>query len=353
MSIALSLTNALVGLGGIAAGVGFSFREKQLMEDLDKKSKKLQASVETASNLYDHTYYLVAVNLDRCSKALDKLPSDFVKKVQDQIKSDISDQDWEKAVKTISYYMGLAGQGVAVIGSILDMVEALRKRKASGKTPTEPPEEGHFDDVPLDGEQPKVPPETETSFSESSTLSKFTKGVNIAGVVFGVAGLVATIGLGAWTVIKLENAISDVDKKQAQVDKFHKAMENALDPMVKSAGLPAKSYDQLITMAGTWKKVSENFDSYEKSFYYAIKGFFMKKSVDDIKSLIAKESDPGKPFPEDGYPLAKTLADDIKDQFDHKKSDKEVVAFFAQENPKIGLRFVFNEFFVSSLRFEL
>ncbi|KAJ7388807.1 hypothetical protein OS493_035591 [Desmophyllum pertusum] len=127
-------------------------------------------------------------------------------------------------------------------------------------------------------------------------------------------------------------------------------MEKALDPIVTAAGLEAKDYAGLTTMAATWKKISENFDSYETATYYAIRGYFMKKTYDEIKKMVDKESDAGKPFPEDGYPLAKTLADDIKHEFDQKKTDTEIVAFFATDNPKKGLRFVFNEYFISTLR---
>ena len=76
----------------------------------------------------------------------------------------------------------------------------------------------------------------------------------------------------------------------------------------------------------------------------------MKKSLDDIKKMVEKYGDAGKQFPDDGYPLAKTLADYINYLFEQKKTDKEIVSFFATDNPKIGLRFVFDEFFISSLR---
>ena len=42
------------------------------------KADKLKTDVATASDIYDRIYYLVAVNLDRVKKALDKLPSDFL-----------------------------------------------------------------------------------------------------------------------------------------------------------------------------------------------------------------------------------------------------------------------------------
>ena len=124
-----------------------------------------------------------------------------------------------------------------------------------------------------------------------------------------------------------------------------------LDPLLKDAGLPSKSYDQLITMASTWKEVSVHYEGYAKVLDYAIEGYILNKSLDDVKKLVESHQDGGeKPFPEDAYSLAKTLADDLKVKFKAGLDDKAVVAFFATENPNEGLRFVFDEFFVSTVR---
>ena len=347
--VALGLTNVVLGLGNIGAGIGFGVAEQNKMDELTSKSNKLKDAATTAGNLYDHVYYLVAVNLDRGKKALDKLPSDMLEKVEKQITSDLSDSKAEEAIKTMAKVLGYTGAGVGVLASLAQVAVYFRNRKAKGEEPTEPPEEP-FENVPLDGEAPPVVPEGESSLPQTPKLNKLLNGLNIAGIVFGVAGLATTIGLGVWTLDKLDKAISDVEKKQTQVDAFQKALTDALDAVVKAAGLQEKDYNSLTTMAATWKKISEGFDSYEKSMYYAIRGYFMKKSYDEIKAMVDKESDEGKPFPEDGYPLAKTLADDINYEFEQKKTDKEVVAYFATEDPKIGLRFVFDEFFISSLR---
>ena len=345
-SIALPLTNVILGLANIGAGAGFSVEEKKKMGQLNDKSAKLKTAVTESGNMYDHIYYLVAVNLNRVTKALDKLPDDFLDKVQDKI---TPKGDTEKAIQTVAQVLGYTAAGLGVTSGIIKLVIKLRERKASGQEPSEPATDP-FEEVPLDGAEPPVQTEPESSFPSSPKLTTFAKGLDIGGIVFSVAALAATIGLGIWTIEKLNDAISNVEKKQKQVDAFKKAMTDALDSMIKDSGLPEKSYDGLTKMAATWKKISENFDSYEKSQYYAIRGYFLKKSLDDIKAMVAKESDTGKPFPDDGYPLAKTLAEDIKYQFDQKKTDKEIVAFFATENPKIGLRFLFNEYFISSLR---
>ena len=347
--IGLALTNVILGLGNIGAGIGFGVAEQHKMDELSKKSQTLKDAVNTAGNMYDHIYYLVAVNLDRVKKSLDKLPSDMLDKLEKEITSDISDSKAEEAIKTLAKVLGYVGDAAGLGSGILQIVRYFRNKKAKGEEPPEPPEEP-FEDVPLNGETPPVVPEEESSFSKTPKLDRAINGLNIAGIVFGVAGLATTIGLGVWTLDKLNKAISDVESKQTQVTKFQTAMEKVLDEIVTAAGLPAKSYSDLTKMAATWKKISENFDSYEKALYYAIKRYFLKKSLDDIKKMVDKYGDAGKPFPDDGYPLAKTLADDIKYEFDQKKTDKEIVSFFATDNPKIGLRFVFDEFFISSLR---
>lgn len=49
---------------------------KKKMDEL----KKVKEDVNTTGNLYDHIYYLVAVDLDRVKKVLHKLPSDMLDK---------------------------------------------------------------------------------------------------------------------------------------------------------------------------------------------------------------------------------------------------------------------------------
>ena len=348
--IGFTLANIAVGLGSIGAGIGFTVAEQNKMDDLKNKGNKLSADVNVAGDMYDHIYYLVAVNLSRAKKSFDKLPSDFLDKVTKEITDDTTPSDAEKAIQTVATIMGYTGSAAGLGAGILQVVRYFRSKRAQGEEPPPDPElVDPFEYVPLDGETPPIVPETETSFTTTPKLDKTIKGLNIAALVFGLGGLGATIGLGIWTLDKLDTAIEDVEKKQEQVTAFQAAMESALDPIVTAAGLSAKDYNGLKSMTTTWKQISENYDSYEKALYYGIRGYFMKKSLDEVKKMVEEQSD-GKPFPDDAYPLAKTLADDIKYQFGQKKTDKEIVSFYATDNPNIGLRFVFNEFFISSLR---
>ena len=126
--------------------------------------------------------------------------------------------------------LGYAGSAAGMISGILQIVRYLRNKKSKdlSEDPTEQPEEGPFDDVPLDGETPPVEPEEESSFPRTSKLQIAINGVNIAGIVFGVAGLATTIGLGVWTLEQLNDATDNVAKRQAQVTKFQTAMKKSI-----------------------------------------------------------------------------------------------------------------------------
>ena len=350
-SIGLALTNVLLGIGSIGTGIGFGVAEQNKMDELNRKSKKLKEDVATASDLYDHVYYMVSVNLERVKKSLDKLPSDMLEKLQKEVAADMPESDTEKAIQTLAKVLGYAGSAAGLGAGLLQIVRYFRNRKAKGEEPSEPPEDPPFEEVPRDGVEPPPTIETETTFTKTPMMTRLINGLNIAGIIFGVAGLATTIGLGVWTLEKLNNALEDVKKKQKQITKFQNAMEKALDIIVKQAGLPDKTYDQLKKMADMWKKISEHFDSYQKEFYYAIEGYYNGKTLDEVKKLVKEKSDSTvKPFPDDGYPLAKVIADDIKVQIKNGKTDAEIVKYFATENPKVGYRFVFNEFFISMLR---
>ena len=314
-----ALANVLVGLGGIGAGVGFGVKEHQLMTELNEKADKLKKDVQVATDLYDHVYYLVSVNLERLRKSVDRLPSDFVEKVQKDIDADLKSSESQKALAVLGQVLGYTGMTFGVVGGILELVRWWKNRPT---LPVETGEPNPWGDIEMTGpsSQPTEPtaiPEEITTASRTPKLDKVIKGVNIAGVVFGVAGLAASIGLGAWSIKKLENAIRDVEEKKVKVSAFQKAMEKVLNEMITDADLPEKSYDQLVELAKTWKEICEKFERYSTRMSYAIQGYFKHKSLDKVREIVKKHTDPTDvPWPDDAYPLAKTLADDIRVQFD-------------------------------------
>ena len=357
--MAAALANVLLGLGGIGAGIGFGVKERQLMNELNEKADKLKKDVEEVGDIYDHVYYLVCINAKRFLKSVDKLPIDFIKKVQKDIEADLKSSKLNQTLSVLAQVIGYSTVTLAITGGILEIVRRCKSRSTASKPKGR--ESDPWGDIELTprgttkttpGEPTEPTPSVElTSVSRTPTLDKWIKGLNIAGAVFGVAGLAATIGLGVWDIEKLKKAIDDVDKKQKEVTAFQNAMVKVLDETITAAGLPAKSYDELKTLAATWKEMAENFERYTTRMEYAIKGYFQRKPLDDVKKMVNNHTEPtDKPWPEDGYPLAETLADDIRVLFDKGKTDQQVIQFFATDNPKEGLRFVFDGFFIGSMR---
>lgn len=373
LEIGLELVNVLIGIGSIGTGVGFSEAEEAKKAELDAKTETLREAVKKSSNLYDNVYFMVTKSLERVTKALEKLPSDLIDKVQKQLDADTSSDDSDKALSILSQVLDYGGTAVDVTGSIAEIVCEVREKRAKAKakgqgqpdeTPSDPSEtsggpseetsgmsgEAFEDFESIEGEaNTKETVETVTTL-KSSRLDKALEGLNIAGTVFGVAGLGVTIGMGEWTLAKLNSALDDVAKKLEDMTNFQKGMEKVLDQMLADAGLPAKKYDDLTKLAHVWKQIAENCDSYEKTLKYAIQGYFQNRGLDAIKRKIKAVSDPAKPFPEDGYALAKVLADGIRKLFDQNKTDEEVIDYFATDNPNIGMRLVLSGYFVSLLR---
>jgi len=350
--IAIELANILLGLGNIGTGIGFTAAEKKKMEDLDTKAKKLEADATTAGTLYDDVFYVVTVNLNRVKKSLDKLPTDMLDNIEVDVSSDLQESSTEEAIQTVATVLGYSEQSVKVLSDLIKVVGFLRFKKGKdGYIPLE--EEDEFEMVPVGADGDKPPPvKVETSsLPTSAKLNKLLTGLSIAGLVFGVAGLATTVGLGVWTLEKLDKAISDVNTKQAQVDAFQTAMKKSLDEVVTAAGLSDSSYPDysgLVTLASTWKTMAEDFESYQKAMYYAIKNYYDGKTDDEVKTIVEANSDEDTTFPDDGYSLAKTLAEAISTQL-QSKTDKEVVDYFANDYPDENQRFVLDEYFVSSL----
>ena len=348
--LGLALTDVLLNLGNIGTGIGFDVAEKNKMDELNSKASKLKADVTTTLNFYNKTYYVVSVNLKRVKKGIDMLPSDLLSKVEKNITSNIPASQAQQAVNILAGVFGYSKTSTEVASALLELVSHIRNRKIEGEQPVEPTEEPPFEDVPVKPGKQSSTTEVESSFPKTPMLTRIITGINIAGAVFGIAGLATTIGLGVWTIEKLNKALQDLEGIQKQVSAFQKAMEVALDQLATAGGLPTKSYDQLKTAADTWKTIAESCDAYAKVFYYAIQGYYAGKSDKETRALVAENSDVCTTLPDDAYPLAKTIAEKIKRLIEDKMTDKEIVKYFTDSVPISGQRFALSEFFVSTLR---
>ena len=65
---------------------------------------------------------------------------------------------------------------------------------------------------------------------------------------------------------------------------------------------------------------------------------------DDLKSKGSLD------LKDDILALAKLIQEDILDMMSQGKTDEQVIDFYAKENPREGLRFLLDRYFVSTLR---
>ena len=146
---------------------------------------------------------------------------------------------------------------------------------------------------------------------------------------------------GIWTEDKLKRTIADVEDKQKQVSAFQKNMEEVLEELVKNPNLPSKNaYEEFKKLAAMWKELSQHLESYAARMCYAIQGYFMHNSPDEVKKIMQKHTEvTDKTFPLRNihcYSVAKDLADEIRSQFDKGRNDKEIELFCNRE-PKSRL----------------
>lgn len=153
-SAGLALTNVLLGLENIGAVIGFGVAEQNKIDELNKKADKLKNDLKTSSDLYDHVYFWVAVDLERIKKAIDKLPSDLLVKLQNEMNDALKDSEGEHAVKILGQVIGYTGGTAEVTSGILQIVRYKRNRRAQNEDPPEEPDP--FEYVPLDGEEAPV-----------------------------------------------------------------------------------------------------------------------------------------------------------------------------------------------------
>lgn len=322
----------------MGTSIGFTVHEKNLMDELKKKAEKLHKDVLAVSDLYDNVYYVIAVNLDRLRKAIDSLPNEVLEMIQGDADPELSSTN---SLAVLGVVLGLGGKTFGALaganrfmGGLQGLVRYWRSRPSDAST--------------RESEHPLAEP---TTLSKTPNFERLVNGLNGAQLVFGLAGLSAIIAIGVWTETKLERAIDEVHRKHEDVLAFQKSMEEVLSEIVTDAGLPTTAYKELKTEAEMWKNLSQRLESYESRMCYAIQGYLMLKSLDDVRKFVEEHTDAeDDPFPDKCFNLAKSLANEFRVQFDKGKTDKEIANFFATENQEKELRCVFNGFFIGSLR---
>ena len=216
-NVALPLINALAGIGSIVAGASFGAAERAKMAQLTKDTDALKARVDRVNNLYSRTYYMVTVNLERVAKAVEKLPDDLIAQVDSKITALRTPTGTVQAIGTLAQVLGYTG---AAVGTVSGTLRAVRKfffkRGSVNLTDADSPWRG----MP----KSEFRPGGFKGFLQSRTASRLLTGLDVAGAVLAVGGLAATIGLGIWSLQKLDESIAVVAQKMGEVQRFETAM---------------------------------------------------------------------------------------------------------------------------------
>ena len=216
-NVALPLINAIAGIGSIVAGASFGAAEKAKLEQLTRDTDALRTQVDRANNLYTRTYYMVTVNLKRVADAVEKLPDDFIAQLDSRITALRTPTGTVQAIGTLAQVVGYTGAAVGTISGILRGVRKFVNNRGSvNLTDADSPWRG----MP----RSEFRPGGFKGFLQSRTASRLLTGLDVAGAVLAVGGLAATVGLGIWSLQKLDEAIAAVAQKRAEVTSFETGM---------------------------------------------------------------------------------------------------------------------------------
>ena len=352
--IASTLIGFIAGAADLGAAFGFSAAAEAKQKELQSKMSKLKTDAEDAGDLYDRVYYFVNANMKRMMNAIEQLPDDFLTEIDKSVKKVLEPAAAEKVFTVMATYLGVAGLGLSTISGAVKAARKIRaKLKASNKT--EAGISGDADNPWRDLSNAEAAPTRKGTTTRSKLAKKISLGVDVAGTVFSVGGLALTIGLGASTLSKLNDAIDDVEKKQQDVEKFKTAMTSVLNEIAEAAGLPrSTNYNELVKLFESVRKASEAYEEYSKGLKYAIKYYYRDRyTLAQIKERVQRRMDTTvDPLPDKAYVLASTLASGIREKFNQGKTDQEIINFYNDDNPTLEQRFVLDEYFLSDLRWD-
>ena len=170
-----------------------------------------------------------------------------------------------------------------------------------------------------------------------------------AGAALAVVGFGLTLYSGITALKKLNDATDKVNTRRRKAEDAEAKMKKALDSILRALHLQMGSYENLKKISDDWSKLANNFDTYSTAFDYAITGFAMGKNEAQVKQFVMERGSPS--LNDDILVLARLIEENILDMMRQGKKDEEIINYYAKENPKEGLRFVMNEYFISTLRF--
>lgn len=309
MGICLAIAAVAVA-ATIASDVAFSVEEDKKQKELTSAISKAQTAINSANNFYNDVYKLIKTRLDHLKQSIRKLSPDVVDKLNEDLKLNLSNPD--KVIKDVGLALTIDQTVVGVAGLVSGGLTTAGIAAADG------------------------------------IIADIGVVAGAAGAVLAVAGFGLSLYNGITALNKLNDAIDKVNSKRHQADDAVKKMKNSLDDLLKRLGLKVGSYESLGDISNDWNKLAENFDRCSTAFYFAMNGFAAHKSEAQVKDFLKGRG--CLTLKDDVLALAKIIEQSILQMMKDGKTDEQVINFYAKENPKEGLRFLMDPYFVSSLR---
>lgn len=294
----------------IASDIGFSVEEDKKQKELKSAISSAQTAINNANNFFKDVYKIIKTRLDHLKQSIRKLPPDVVEKLNEDLKLNLSNPD--KVIKDVGLALTITQTVVGVAGLVSGGLTTAGIAAADG------------------------------------IIADIGAVAGAAGAVLAVAGFGLTLYNGITALNKLNDAIDKVNSRRHEAEDAVKKMKNSLDDLLKRLGIKVGSYESLRDISNDWEKLAENFDRYSTAFYNAVTGFAAGKSESQVKDVLKARGSPT--LKDDVLALAKIIEQSILQMMRDGKTDEQIINFYAKENPKEGLRFLMDPYFVSTLR---
>lgn len=294
----------------VASDVAFSVEENKKQKELKSAISSAQTAINNANNFYQNVYKIVKTRLDHLKQSMRKLPPDVVSKLNDELNLNLNNPN--KVMKDVGLALNITQTAVGLVGLVSSGLTSAGIAAADG------------------------------------IVADIGAVAGAAGAVLAVAGFGLTLYNGITALNKLNDAIDKVNGKRRQAEDAMTKMKKSLDGLLSALGLKVGSYETLKDISNDWATLAANFDKYSTAFYTAMTGFAMGKTQAQVNVFLKARGSPT--LKDDVLVLAKLIQSNMLQMMRQGKTDEQIINFYAKDNPKEGLRFVMDAYFVSTLR---
>jgi type II secretory pathway pseudopilin PulG len=309
MGVGIAIAAAAIA-ATLASDIAFSVEEEKKQKQLKSALAQAQSAINSANDFFENVYKVVKTRLEHLKQSMRKLPADVVDKLNEELKLKLDKPD--KVMSDIQLVFGITQGALGLTGLVASGLTSAGLAAADG------------------------------------IVADVAAVAGAAGAALAVAGFGLTLYNGITALKKLNDAIDKVHaKRDKATDAMHK-MKRSLDGLLKALGLTVGSYETLRDISNDWAQLADNFDKYSTAFYYAITGFAMGKTQDEVINFLKQRG--AVSLKDDVLAFAKIIEENILQMMKEGKTDEQIINFYAKENPKEGLRFVMDSYFVSTLR---